>query len=210
MISPQVTNLAVALQRFDPAVPRLQSWGSAAARVLTAGGRLLACASHAGSREQAYHLAAELGDPSEDDLPGLAAVPVLPAAGTEAGGCHGTGLAEQVRSLGRSGDILVCLSAEEPVSDMLAAAGEARASGLTTLALTGSAPNALAEASADAISVHSPDSRIVEEVHLVAIHIFCTAVDSCLRDRIRAGGESRGRGSQALAPSARPDAHWSR
>lgn len=44
MIDRHLINLAVALQYIDDDVPRLQTWGRAAASALAAGGRLFACA----------------------------------------------------------------------------------------------------------------------------------------------------------------------
>lgn len=180
MISHQVTRLAVALQDFDPVAPRLQSWGSTAARVLTTGGQLLACGGDSGSRALARHLVAELRSPAGDDRPPLASASVLPPDSEDQ-------LAAQVRSQGRAGDILICLAAEPPGADILAAARAGVAGGLTTWALTGPTPDELEAATSDAIAVAGEDVRVVEEVHLVAIHVFCAAVDSCVRDRVRAG-----------------------
>jgi D-sedoheptulose 7-phosphate isomerase len=189
MISHQVTRLAVALQAFDPSVPRLQTWGTAAARALTSGGRLLACASYPGSRALAGHLVAELSTASGADKPTLAAEVIVTVYGEGPGQDaqqHGRPLAEQVRSRGRRGDILISFSAAGPTPDVVDAASAAAASGLTTWALTGPAPNPLAEHSEDAIAVADEDARVVEEIHLVAIHVFCAAVDSRVRDRMRA------------------------
>jgi len=189
MMSHRVTRLALALQAFDPATPRLQAWGSTAAKVLTTGGRLLACASAAGSRELAHHLVAELRTPAGSDRPSLAAEAITPA------GNHGSvvdvstrcqSLAEQVESRGRPGDVLISLSAAGPEEGVLAAAKAADACGLTAWALTGPTAAALAEASTDAIAVPDDDAKLVEEIHLVAIHVFCAAVDSRVRDRVRA------------------------
>jgi phosphoheptose isomerase len=190
MISHQVTRHAVALQAFDPAAPRLQNWGSAAARVLTSGGQLLACASEPGSRALARHLVAELRTASGAERPPLEAEAIAPADAdgpaqeTRQGG---RSLAEQVRSRGRPGDILICFSAASPGAEVIEAVRAAAADGLTTWALTGPAPNQLAEDSEDAITVSGDDARVVEEIHLVAIHVFCAAADSRVRDRMRAG-----------------------
>jgi D-sedoheptulose 7-phosphate isomerase len=193
MMSQTVARLAVALQDFDAAAPRLQGWGSAAAPVLARGGRLLACGSEAGSREQALHLVAELSASAGNDRLPLAAVPVVPGNGIGADrpSRQPATLAEQVRARGRAGDILVCFSAATPASDVVAAARTAAAMGLTTWALTGRAPNPLVAASDDAVAVTSADASVVEEIHLVAIHIFCAALESCVRDRVGAAGALR-------------------
>jgi D-sedoheptulose 7-phosphate isomerase len=189
MISYQVTRLAVALKDFDADAPRLQAWGCSAARTLTAGGRLLACADGAGSRELAHHLVAELRSSLGDDRPALTSAVVVPADEKDlAHGPHmpGRSLAEQVLSRGRPGDILFCLSAARPSDALLDAARAGTACGLTTRALTAPASALLAAECSDAVVVRAEDARVVEEIHLVAIHVFCTAVDSCVRDRVRA------------------------
>jgi D-sedoheptulose 7-phosphate isomerase len=189
MISHQVMRLAVALQDFDPAAPRLQAWGSTAARILTTGGRLLACADGPGSRELAHHLVAELRGSLGDDRPALMSAVVVPADEDDA--AHGPrmpgqSLAEQVLSQGRSGDILFCLSAARPSDALLDAARTGAACGLTSWALTAPASALLADECSDAIAVRAEGARLAEEIHLVAIHVFCTAVDSCVRDRVQA------------------------
>jgi D-sedoheptulose 7-phosphate isomerase len=191
MISRQVNRLALALKDFDPAAPRLQAWGSTAARVLTTGGRLLACAGDE-SRELALYLAAELRASPGAGRPSLDAAAIVRAgeapdseAPDHEASAPERSLAEQARSQGRPGDILVCLSAAEPSDDIVAAARAAAAGGLTTWALTGPAADALAGTSCDVVAVAGEDARVVEEVHLVAIHVFYAAVDSCVRDRTR-------------------------
>jgi D-sedoheptulose 7-phosphate isomerase len=189
MISYQVMRLAVALQDFDADAPRLQAWGSSAARALTAGGRLYACADGAGSRELAHHLVAELRSSLGDDLPARRSAVVVPANEDDLGHgprMPGRSLAEQVLSRGRPGDVLFCLSAGRPSDALLDAARTGAACGLTTWALTAPASALLATECSDAITVCAENAKVVEEIHLVAIHVFCTAVDSCVRDRVRA------------------------
>ena len=67
--------LTAALRTFEPAVPRLQAWGTELADVLTAGGRLLACG-NGGSAEPSQHLTAELVGRYQDDRQAFAALPL--------------------------------------------------------------------------------------------------------------------------------------
>ena len=60
-----------------------------------------------------------------------------------------------------------------------ASAPQARAAraASTTFALTGRSGNPLAARSDDALCVDSPHTATVQEVHQVAIHLVCSAVD---------------------------------
>jgi D-sedoheptulose 7-phosphate isomerase len=167
-----LTSLAVALQAVDEQAPRLQSWGASAAAVLLAGGRLLACGTD-GSEAQVQHLVGTLARP-DDDRPALG-VSALPAADPE----------RQVREIGRPGDILFCVCATGSSDDLAACARAAQNLGIVTWALTGPGPNQVARACADAVAVPAAAVSTAEEVHLAAIHIFCSAVDSAVRDAVR-------------------------
>ena len=70
------------------------------------------------------------------------------------------------------------LSASGRSPNVLAAAERARALGLTVWAMTGPGPNPLAELADDAICVAGADTAVVQEVHLVAIHALCDALDA--------------------------------
>lgn len=63
---------------------------------------------------------------------------------------------------------------------MLQAAAAGRRGGLTVWALTGRAPNPLAGAADDAVAVDAADGAVVQELHLVAVHVLCEAFDDSL------------------------------
>jgi len=86
--------------------------------------------------------------------------------------------ARQVAAHGRPGDTLLLLSASGRSDNVLAAADRARLLGIRVWAMTGPAPNPLASAADDAICVAAPDTSTVQEVHLVAIHALCGALDA--------------------------------
>ena len=167
VIDRHLIDLAVAVQHIDDDVPTLQAWGRTAAAAMGAGGQLLACGAGA-SAQQARHLVAELAS-AEDERP------ALPARTVEAG--------REVDC--RPGDVLLCLSDtadDEQVAAAAAAAGEA---GAKTWALTGPCPNPVEAACEEAVCVDAAARTTVEEVHVAAIHIFCAAVSSAVRDAIR-------------------------
>jgi D-sedoheptulose 7-phosphate isomerase len=182
-----LARLGETLIAFEPQVPRLEAWGRRAAQVLIAGGRLLACG-NGGSAEQAQHLTTELVGRYQDERQPLAALPLTHdmTAVTAIGNDYGASqvFARQVRAHGRPGDLLVCLSTSGRSPNVIAAAQAAAAIGMTAWALTGPGPNPLADACADAITVDTPVTSTVQEVHLAAIHIMCAAVDAAVRDGI--------------------------
>jgi D-sedoheptulose 7-phosphate isomerase len=191
VINQHLTSLAVALRAVDAHAPRLQSWAGTTAAVLLAGGRLLACGTGA-SAAQAEHLVSRLAAP-DDERPALPAFAVaVPAPHGDRQPNYAAALADRVRELGRRGDILLCICAtgdsdETVACDEITACARAAADlGMTTWALTGPGPNQLADACAEAIAVPAPAASTAEEVHLAAIHIFCAAVDSRVRDASRA------------------------
>ena len=77
----------------------------------------------------------------------------------------------------RPGDVLVLLSTSGRSPNVLAAARRGRECGLTTWAVTGRRPNPLAELADEAICVDAPATATVQELHLVAIHLLCEAID---------------------------------
>ena len=179
-----LARLGETLIAFEPQVPRLEAWGRRAAQVLMAGGRLLACG-NGGSAEQAQHLTTELVGRYQDERQPLAALPLTHdmTAVTAIGNDYGASqvFARQVRAHGRPGDLLVCLSTSGRSPNVIAAAQAAAAIGMTAWALTGTGPNPVADACADAITVDTPATSTVQEVHLAAIHIMCAAVDAAVR-----------------------------
>jgi len=162
---------------------RIEAWGDALARVLAGGGRLLA-AGNGGSASQAQHLTSELVGRYRDERSPLSAIalsaegPALTAIGNDYGVAEL--FARQVRAHGRSGDVLVALSTSGRSPNVLAAVQAATDCGMTTWALAGRPGSPLALACDDALCVDSPHTPTVQEVHLIAIHLLCAAVDLAL------------------------------
>jgi D-sedoheptulose 7-phosphate isomerase len=169
VIDRHLITLAIALQQIDDDVPTLQAWGRTAGSALAAGGRLFACGAGS-SADQARHVVTELAV-GDDDRPPLAAATL--EAGPQAPDC-------------RPGDVLLCLSATAADDVIAATATAAGAAGVKTWALTGRAPNAVASACTEAVCVDAVTRSTIEEVHVAAIHIFCSAVNAAVRDAIRA------------------------
>jgi D-sedoheptulose 7-phosphate isomerase len=166
---------------------RLNSWGVSLARRLAGGGRLLA-AGNGGSAAQAQHLTAELVGRFQSDRPAFSAIALHSDTSATTAIANDYGFddvfARQVEAHGRLGDVLLLLSTSGKSPNLLAAARTARRLGLRTLALTGPAPNPLAQVAYEAVCIDHEKPAIVQEVHLVAIHLMCTAFDAAIQQEV--------------------------
>jgi|tagenome__1003787_1003787.scaffolds.fasta_scaffold20379430_2 D-sedoheptulose 7-phosphate isomerase len=173
-----------ALSDFDE-LPRLHRWGLHLAEVLGTGGRLLA-AGNGGSAAHAQHLTSELVGRYRDERRPLSAICLCAESSSVTAISNDYGadalFARQVYAHGREGDVLVALSTSGGSPNVLEAVQAAQATGMLTWALTGRAPNPLAELADDAVCVDTPRTATVQEVHQVAIHLVCEALDSVLAD----------------------------
>lgn len=175
-----VSGLIRALSPFRSRAVLLARWGAELARHLGGGGRLLV-AGNGGSAAEAQHLAAELvGKLREDRIP-LSAIALTPdsSAVTAIGNDYGFDeiFARQVRAHGRRGDILILLSTSGRSPNLVAAAQAATGIGMRTWAMVGESPNPLADICDESLCCPSPDGQVVQELHLVAVHLMCEYVD---------------------------------
>ena len=177
--------LRLALDDFERQEAEVEAWGAELARVFDAGGRLLV-AGNGGSAAEAQHLTAELVGRFEGErrpLPALALhaeTSSVTAIGNDYG--YDEVFARQAVAHGRPGDVLVLLSTSGRSGNLLRAAERAAAAGLQVWALTGPGPNPLAAVShraltVDAASAAAISTSAIQEVHLVAVHALCAAVE---------------------------------
>jgi D-sedoheptulose 7-phosphate isomerase len=169
-----------ALDAFADQLPTLEHWGRHLAGVLLAGGRVLV-AGNGGSAAQAQHLTSELVGRYRDERVPLSAIALHAESSTVTALLNDYGadevFARQVRAHGRPHDVLLALSTSGRSRNVIAAVDAARAIGMTTWALTAGRLTALARACDDAVEVAAIATAIVQEVHQVAIHIVCEALD---------------------------------
>lgn len=172
--------LVTALHVNAGALRRVDGWGERVASVLLGGGRLLA-AGNGGSAAQAQHLTAELVGRYLEERQPFSAIALHAETSSFTALCNDYGLehafARGVRAHGRPGDVLVALSTSGRSTNVLAAVEAAREVGLQVYALTGPAPNPLADSCPDVAAVEAESTATVQEVHLVAVHMLCAAVD---------------------------------
>lgn len=178
-----------ALASLDAEHERVLHWAALLHRVLAGGGRLLV-AGNGGSAALGQHLTAELVGRYQAERAPYSAIALtgdvatVTALGNDYGFAHC--FARQVQAHGRAGDVLAVLSTSGRSANLIEAADAARAAGVTTLALTGPAPNPLAARCDDALAVPAPSTAVVQEIHQVVVHLVCGAFD-------------------ALEPGAQPD-----
>ncbi|QSY50145.1 MULTISPECIES: D-sedoheptulose-7-phosphate isomerase [Streptomyces] len=176
--------LLTALRRFrEDNADTARRWGTRLAAGLGAGGRLLA-AGNGGSAAQAQHLTAELVGRYREDRAPFSAL----ALHTDTSSCtaivndYGPDelFARQVRAHARPGDVLILLSTSGASTNLLRAAEAGHAAAAEVWALTGPAPNPLAEAGDESLCVAAGRAATVQELHLVAVHLMCDAFDAAL------------------------------
>ncbi|MEF2529271.1 SIS domain-containing protein [Streptomyces sp. CS62] len=208
------TSLQSALERMcRDSTGLLERWAGELARALPAGARLLA-AGNGGSAAQAQHLTAELVGRYRRERPPFSAIALhaesssVTAIGNDYGYDHV--FARQVAAHGRPGDVALFLSTSGRSGNLLSAAAAAREHGLRAWALTGPAPNPLAGACDEALCIDADTTATVQEVHLVAVHLLCEALDEALdRDTAatpRPPGTGRAATRVGTTTTARPAA----
>ena len=147
------------------------------------GGRLLA-AGNGGSAAQAQHLTAELVGRYRaeraavlGDRPCTPRPPALTAIANDYGVRGGLRPAGRARTAGPA-TCWCCCPPAAAAPTCWRAADAARGSGLEVWAMTGPAPNPLADRADEALAWTRERSATVQEVHLVALHLLCEAFDA--------------------------------
>jgi phosphoheptose isomerase len=155
-------------------------WGRRLAEVLPRGHRLLV-AGNGGSAAQAQHLTAELVGRYRDDRPPLSAIALHAETSSLTAIANDFGaedmFARQVTAHGRPGDVLMLMSTSGRSGNLLRAAEAGRCVGVAVWAMTGPRPNPLAELADEALTVDGGSTATVQELHLVALHLLCAALD---------------------------------
>ncbi len=153
---------------------------------ITAGGKLMVCG-NGGSASDAQHFAAEFVGRFERERPGLAALAlttdtaILTAIGNDYD--FSSIFSKQVQALGTPGDVLVAISTSGNSANVLAAVEAAHAKDMTVVALTGRAGGKLGALLTDTdVHICVPHDRTarIQEIHGLALHCLCDAVDQQL------------------------------
>jgi phosphoheptose isomerase len=181
-----LSNLATALETLREHAALLARWGGELGELLPSGGRVLV-AGNGGSAAEAQHLTAELVGRYLDERQPLSALCLSAETSSLTAILNDYGaeevFARQVQAHGRPGDVLLLLSTSGRSPNVLRAAERARAGGLRVWAMTGRRPNPLAVLADEVLAVPADSTATVQEVHLVAVHAVCAAVDAQLAAR---------------------------
>ena len=150
---------------------------------ITAGAKLLACG-NGGSAADAQHFAAELVGRYERERPGLAAIAlttdtsILTAVGNDYD--FASIFSRQVQALGQPGDVLLAISTSGNSANVMAAVDAAHAREMVVIALTGRNGGRMSQQLTESdIHICVPHERTarIQEVHLLALHCLCDAID---------------------------------
>ncbi len=150
---------------------------------ITAGGKVLVCGSGPAALSAQYFAAQFIGR-FERDRPGLPALALsgdtmmLGGVGDDADLAQV--FAKQVQALGNPGDVLIVLAPQGSAAAVLAAVDEAHAKEMAVVALTGNGGGLLgAQLIETDVHICVPHDRAVRvhEVHNLALHCICDAVD---------------------------------
>lgn len=204
VLDSHLAELASALLPYRGEAAKLHRWGRELAHRLTNGGRLLV-AGNGGSAAEAQHLAAELVGKLRDDRTPLSAIALCAetSALTAIGNDYGFDevFARQVRAHGRRDDVLLLLSTSGRSANLVRAARAGRELGMRCWALTGLTPNPLADACAEVVAVPSAEPQVVQELHLVSVHVLCAYVDAALPALLGAAAHPARRHTTAAGPA---------
>lgn len=174
------------LSAADAMAPQLVRAAALMTDCLLADGKLLACG-NGGSAADAQHFSAEMVGRFERERPELPAISLTTDTSIMTAIANdydfGQVFAKQVRALGRAGDVLLAISTSGNSGNVAAAIAAAHEREMRVVALTGKGGGRIGELLAPAdvhlCVPHSSTARI-QEVHILAIHCLCDAIDASL------------------------------
>ena len=170
----------------DTLAPQIARAAALMTECLLADGKILACG-NGGSAADAQHFAAEMIGRFERERPELPAISlatdtsILTAIANDYD--YTQVFAKQVRALGSAGDVLLAISTSGNSGNVVAAVDAAHEREMRIVALTGRDGGRVGELlGAQDVHLcvpHTVTARI-QEVHILAIHCICDAIDASL------------------------------
>lgn len=174
------------LQSMDALAGPIAAAAKRMVQCLRNDGKILACG-NGGSAADCQHFSAELLNRFEMERPGLAAIALTTDTSTLTSIANDYDyehvFARQVRALGSARDLLVAISTSGNSRNVIAAVQAAHECQMGVVALTGKGGGKLAEileASDIHVCVPANSTARIQEVHLLALHCLCDAIDCLL------------------------------
>ena len=175
-----------AMQQFtsdQSAHALLARMAEATSRAMKAGRKLL-IAGNGGSAADSQHIAGEFISRLMYDRTPLPAIALttdssaLTATANDYGYEHV--FDRQVLGLGHAGDVLLGISTSGNSANVLRALRTARSRGLVTLGFTGRDAGPMRALCDLVLEVDAPSTPLVQQIHIVAAHIYCALVERAL------------------------------
>jgi D-sedoheptulose 7-phosphate isomerase len=152
---------------------KLEKAGDLMVTSLLQGGKIISCG-NGGSMSDAMHFAEELTGRFRENRQGLAAISISdPSHITCVGNDYGFDFifSRYVEAVGLKGDVLLAISTSGNSANVLEAAKEAKAKGMTVVALTGKSGGALKDVCDVELRIaHEGYSDRIQEIHIQIIH----------------------------------------
>ncbi|MBU1248380.1 MAG: D-sedoheptulose 7-phosphate isomerase [Proteobacteria bacterium] len=154
---------------------------------LAKGGKILLCG-NGGSAADCQHLAAEFVNRFKLERPPLPAIALTTdtSALTAIGNDYGFDLVflKQVQALGSTGDVLIGISTSGSSPNVVAALKEGQRKGMITVGMSGESGGEMVPLCDHVVLAPSPDTAVVQEIHIAAGHILCHLVDHFLFEAV--------------------------
>jgi D-sedoheptulose 7-phosphate isomerase len=174
------------LQSMDALAKPIAAAAERMVQCLRGDGKILACG-NGGSAADSQHFAAELLNRFEMERPGLAAIALTTDTSTLTSIANDYDFeqifSKQVRALGHKNDVLLAITTSGNSKNVLAAVVAAHENGIAVVALTGRNGGKMTEILQPSdihICVPAQSTARIQEVHLLALHCMCDAIDCLL------------------------------
>jgi D-sedoheptulose 7-phosphate isomerase len=174
------------LQTMDALATPIAEAAERMVQCLRLDGKILACG-NGGSAADCQHFSAELLNRFEMERPSLAAISLTTDTSTILSIANDYDFdqvfSKQVRGLGHANDVLLAISTSGNSRNVLAAIEAAHEAGMSVVALTGrdgGKMSELLEPNDIQICVPANNTARIQEVHLLALHCICDAIDCLL------------------------------
>jgi D-sedoheptulose 7-phosphate isomerase len=167
---------ALSMLRGTSQVTKLTSAAEVVVNALKRGNKVMWCG-NGGSAADSQHLAAELVGRFAMNRSPLASIAlttdtsILTALGNDYG--YETVFARQLEAIGKSGDVLVCISTSGNSSNVVKAAELAKSLGIFTIAFTGKSDSKLGGISEIVLQSESENTAHIQESHICWGQLIC-------------------------------------